>query len=350
MQFKNWLENYEFLINEIDWEGDFSDVKKQCVHPKEVAEYLNAVKANASRPYGKREKFPANKPFVHSKSSFFNKDQEDVDIDYFIEKITASPRTVISQTTEKIKNSGGIHQFVYKTGIPAFRGIAYDIKNQNFVYINTCPGAGACVAICYARRGRYLQYPDSYDSMTRRLNLLLNNPKEYERRLYEELENKAIKHQAIKGYKPEVILRWNDSGDFFGKKYSEMSSNVIKKLQLKYNVKSYAYTKTKENPNFVQMTASDQPKGKFDFKKKTSKIVPKEIFKGLSFLKIEDEKQLKKNVAKYFSLPIDLVLTYDEMKSMPEGDSPKWHVIVTPEDGDDAAFRKDVLTILLTEH
>ena len=37
-------ENFRNL-NEIDWEGEFSDVKQTCVDPKEVADYLNRVKA-----------------------------------------------------------------------------------------------------------------------------------------------------------------------------------------------------------------------------------------------------------------------------------------------------------------
>jgi hypothetical protein len=44
------------------------------------------------------------------------------------------------------------------------------------------------------------------------------------------------------------------------------------------------------------------------------------------------------------------IITYGEMMSMPKGEVSKWHVIVTPGDGDDAAFRKDVKTILLTQH
>jgi len=38
------------------------------------------------------------------------------------------------------------------------------------------------------------------------------------------------------------------------------------------------------------------------------------------------------------------------MMRTPEGPEPRWHVLVTPGDGDDALYRKDVKTILLTEH
>ena len=172
MKFAEWLEAK--VLSEINWEDEFEDVKKQCISQKEIVKYLNAVKKNASRPYGEREKFPANKPFVHAKSSFFKKGQEEVDLDYFADQITKSPKTLVN-TNEKILKSGGPNEFVYKTGIPAFRGIAYDQNKEEFVYINTCPGAGVCVLFCYARKGRYIQYPNSYDLMTRRLNLLLND-------------------------------------------------------------------------------------------------------------------------------------------------------------------------------
>jgi hypothetical protein len=91
--------------------------------------------------------------------------------------------------------------------------------------------------------------------------------------------------------------------------------------------------------------------GKVDFaKNKMSMVVPKEIFKDLDLMKISDEQTLKQRVAKKFVLPIGDMLTYGEMMATPKGEVPKWHVLVTPGDGDDAAFRKDVKTILLTQH
>ena len=55
-------------------------------------------------------------------------------------------------------------------------------------------------------------------------------------------------------------------------------------------------------------------------------------------------------IAKIYKLNPDKLLTYDELMSTPKGDKPEWSVIVSPGDGDDAAFRKDVKTIFLTEH
>ena len=346
-------------IDEIDWADTFADVKESCIPAKEIVDYLNKVRANASAEYGEREKFDKGKPFIHAKSSFFNKTKDgDVDVDFFIKEITKRPNNVIN-TNEKILKSGGPNEYIYKTGIPAFRGIAYDMAKGQFHFINTCPGAGTCVAICYAMKGRFIQYPASYDSMTRRLNYLLNFPDKYEEQMYTELKAKAVEHQALAGYKPKVILRWNDSGDFFAKKYIKIAEDVMKKLQAEgYNVQSYAYTKMGDVANTADKVdttfsagANKKQSDKVDSKThKMSIVVPTELFKDLDFMKIDDEEKLKERIAQHFKLNPADVITYGEMMSKPKTDVPKWHVIVTTNDGDDAAFRKDVKTILLTQH
>jgi hypothetical protein len=214
------------------------------------------------------------------------------------------------------------------------------------------------VAICYARRGRYIQYAEAYDSMTRRLNMLLNDPDAYEEQMYREVAEKCKEHGAKIGYKPKVILRWNDSGDFFTRRYKQIAERVIKRLQEDgWSIESYAYTKVADvaKDSKFQTTFSSGANmtqtGKVDFEKsKLSIVVPKELFADLDLMKISDEKELKSRVAKKFVLPVSDVMTYGELMSTPKGEEPKWHVIVTPGDGDDAAFRRDVKTVLLTQH
>jgi hypothetical protein len=345
-------------IDEIDWESTFSDVKQTCVDPKEIADYLNKVRANAEVAHGEREKFDKSNPFIHAKSSFFKKGEGDVDVNHFIKEITKVPLNTVN-TNDKMLKSGGPHEFIYKTGIPAFRGIAYDIANGKFHYINTCPGAGSCAVICYAMKGHYIQYPAAYDSMTRRLNYLLNYPDKYEEQMYNELKDKCNEHKALKGYKSKVLLRWNDSGDFFAKRYVKIAENVMKRLQTEgFNIESYAYTKVADvasGSDFGDTTfsagANKKETGRVDMdKQKTSLVVPKELFKGLDLMRVDDEQALKTRVANHFKLNPESILTYDEMMNTPKSDFPKWNVIVTPNDGDDAAFRKDVQKILLTQH
>jgi hypothetical protein len=347
---------FEGLVNEIDWDDTFSDVKKSCVNPKEMVDYLNRVRANADKKTKDREKFNSGKPFVHAKSKFFKKEDTEVDIEHFIQKMTAKPNNIIN-TNDKMLKSGGPHEYVYKTGIPAFRGIAYDISKGEFYFINTCPGAGDCVLICYALKGRYIQYPASYDSMTRRLNYLLNYPDKYQEQMYKELRKKCEEHKAFSGYKSKVVLRWNDSGDFFAEKYTNIAETVMEQLRKEgYNIESYAYTKVADvannnragNSTFSSGANKKQTSQVDKSNNKRSVIIPKPLFKGLDLMKVDDEIELKNRVAKQFKL--DNVITYDELRSTPKGDEPKWNVIVTPNDGDDAAFRPDVLTIMLTQH
>ena len=348
------IDNY---LNEIDWEKDFSDVQKECISPEDLKDYLNRVIANATKGYGEREKFSPKMPFIHSKSKLFKGSK--VDIEDFSKRITQKPNTLIG-TNEKMLKSGMPNEFFYKTGVPAFRGIAYDIQKNKFYVINTCPGAGECRVICYALKGRYIQYSNSYDLMTRRLNYLLNFPEKYEEQLYDEIKKTCIKHKALKDYESKVILRWNDSGDFFTKKYVSIAEKVIKRLQAEgFNIFDDAYTKmadvaksSKIGSVAFSLGGSKKERSKIDpEKQKISAWVPTELFKGLDLDKVSDKAILKQKVADYFNLPLKDIITYAELLRTPENPKKmKWHVLVTPDDGDDAAARKDVKTILLTQH
>ena len=67
-------------------------------------------------------------------------------------------------------------------------------------------------------------------------------------------------------------------------------------------------------------------------------------------MRVADEEMLKNRVSNEFNIDKSELLTFDELMATPKGDAPRWTVIVTPNDGDDAAFRKDVKQILLTQH
>jgi hypothetical protein len=344
-------------INEIDWEGEFSDVKQRCINPKDIVAYLNDVRANALLDYEKRKKFDRGYPFVHAKSSFFKKGIPDIDVDYFIEMITEKPNSIISQN-EKIENTGNRHEHVYNTGLPALRGIVYDIENKKFHYVTTCPGAGACALICYALKGNYIRYTQAYDLFTKRLNYLLNFPEKYEEQMYNEIKEKCIEHNALIDHKPKVILRWNDSGDFFANRYVKIAENVINRLQNEgFNVDSYAYTKQADvakNASFettFSMDANKRELSKIDLEKqKIQMTVPKELFKDLNLLKYDDEKILKNRIAKHYDFDPNRIITYDELMLTPKVNYPKWIVVVSPKDGDDAATRRDVLKVLTLFH
>jgi len=346
----------EWLYNEVDWEGDWSDVHKQCLDHDRLVEYLNAVRGNRGRKTKDREKFAAAMPFIHASSDLFK--DGDLDVDDFIKRITEKPNNVVN-TSDKMLKSGMPNEFVYKTGVPAFRGIVYDIKGEKFYVVNTCPGAGDCVILCYARKNNFIRFNESYDSMTKRLNYMLNSPDDYEKMLYEELKEKCEMHDAKAGYEPKVLFRWNDSGDFFSERYRVMAPRVMKRLQDEgYNIDHGAYTKVADAANDPNMGGNvafstgglRREADKVKEAGKVSSWVPKELFAGLDVKKIDDKRKLKGIVAKHFGLEEPDILTYGEMMRTPEGPEPRWHVLVTPGDGDDALYRKDVKTILLTEH
>lgn len=361
---------YEDDLFEIDWEGDFSDVKKTCLPLPQLIEYLNDLIGNRNLSTKDRKKFPTSLPFIHAKTRLLGTDKEykdetvkgnfeTADVNTFIKRMTEPPNNVVN-TNEKMIKSGGPNDFVYKTGLPAFRGLAYDIQNKKFVIINTCPGAGTCRQGCYALSGQYIQYPASYDSMTRRLNYLLNFPKEYEERLYKELKDKCIEHKALKGYKWRVMFRWNDSGDFFTEKYVRMAESVINRLKEEgYNIISAAHTKIASvaQDSELDSTSFSADANKRELSKinpenqKLSVRFPSSEFKDLDLDRIDDLETLKERVAEYYNIPnIDDILSYDEMMSTKDMGVKKYHVIITPNDGDDALYRSDVKRIIHTEH
>ena len=349
----------EFNKSLIDKSCDLIPVIKPQIAFYEKYDALKSLKAADKTSSEYKE---ALKNFNQIKTQRLEMEEETelfkVDVPYFIEQITIKPNNIINYN-EKMLKSGGRNQFVYKTGIPAFRGIVYDKAKDMFFVINTCIGAGECVTFCYALKGRYIQYPASYDSMTRRLNYLMNHPDEYEEQMYNEIKNIAKGHDALKGFKPQVVIRWNDSGDFFSKRYVKMANRVIKRLQDEgYNVVDYAYTKVADvaagedikNVSFSAGANKKQSQKAKAGNNKMSYVVPSSIFKDLKFQKYSDEEELVKRVAEFFNLNVDDVITYEEMMERRDKKVPKWYVIVTPEDGDDAAFREDVKAILLTQH
>lgn len=347
-------------ISEIDWSNTFNDVKHQCVNTEDVVDYLNRVRANKDKDTESREKFDKTKPYVHAKTAAFSDTEIGIDIDFFADFITQKPRNIFN-TNAKIEKSGGPFEHVYKTGIPAIRGIVFDKKSNKFHYVNTCPGAGTCRNICYALKGNYIIFSKSFESVTRRLNLLLNDPDSYKEMMYNELVQLCKIHKAIEGYKPSVVIRWNDSGDFFTKKYTQIANDVIGRVKSEgYNVVNYAYTKSSDTfnspTNFDSLTfsysnAKKSEAGKID--KTNGKIqitVPKDLFKDLNLLNIVDEKELKQRIAKKYQFNINTLVTSEELVSIPKGNKKVWNVIMSNVSGDDAAFRSDVKTVLILEH
>jgi len=364
----------EEQLNEIDWENDFSDVIKTCIDPKEFANYLNEILINYEKKPKDREKLKLDKPYIHNKT-IKRKVSGEIDVDEFIKNITQIPPSIISDKNAKMKKSSDENQISLTIGVPALRGLVYDIEYNKIYYINTCPGAGACAVICYARKGNFVRLPNVFLKQTRVLNLLLNDPDKFEKILERELEIFAIKNQD-----KLIEFRWNDAGDFFSKKYVNIALNITKKLKSSgYNFNSYAYTKMGDvinlkDPDMVVNFSMDANKRELGKVKNMDKIkkaetVPEKLFadvfvkdaknrnfllddKGKPIYKDENGPEiLKSRIGLTYRVDPTTILTYDELLNTPEGEPLQYNVMIAPKgEGDIGAQRSDVQYSFLMFH
>jgi len=442
------LLNESEMIYEIDFENLFNDLedKVSCISPDEFGEYLNFLLKRQKMSANKRGPAPVNKPWVHASTIHNAGDPRlvkrrgkvgeegkwvdlkfrdvgslnlsgeeydeivqvlgDFDIERFIMEISQEPINIVDANNKMVKSTT-VDSVTYNTGIPAFKGLIYNKAKNEFMYVTTCPGAGSCIAPCYARHGNYIKYPNPYLRATQILNYLLNEPERYRAKIYAELETLCNKH----GKDVTVYMRWNDSGDFFTKVYFDIAMNVTDDLVKNgYNAKSYAYTKMadvylKQTSNFLVTFSSNAHPTQIDLLKKdgawenakTSNFLPKRYFHDLLKRKPkntnaeketeniaeehyvnEDEKvseeyalneegkvmfidgwtgvaKLKERIAykafPQYNMKPESILTYDEMMGVPPKEGVFWNVVVMPTgDGDIEARRPDVRKIFLSQH
>lgn len=271
--------------------------------------------------------------------------------------INVIPDRIISNNA-KIDKSGGEEERFYEITLPAYQGLYYDNKENIFRLLRTCPSAGECKLYCYATKGGYVQYEGTNLRQIKILNYLMNDWKGFKNKVMKELAD-AQKSD------PKVKLRWHDSGDFFVDSYVELAFDVARSTP---DVTHYAYTKS---VGLVRKYESSRPdnfvfnfsEGGLQDKKikdtdKNSKVIPKVIWKDLfnakdDFKDEEKLQELKPRIAEVYGakgITVENILTYEELMNTPEGNEPRWHVIVTPKDGDDSASRKDVISTLLLAH
>lgn len=358
-------------LNEIDWSGDFADVKKTCIPPKQLEEYLNDVLQNRAAKPKDRQKFGADKPIVHGGAVDVDEFGK-IDIQAFIDNITQLPNQILSKNT-KMQKSEDENQIMVNIGIPALRGLVYDMDEKEFYYVNTCPGAGTCALICYARKGSYIMFKDVFVKQTRILNLMLNDPSQFQNILEHELELICARNKGT-----EIVFRWNDAGDFFTKKYFSIAKDITANLQAKgYDFKSYGYSKMSDvvndptRPEDFTINFSDDANkketGNVDTANvKKSVIVPKEFFDdlllkdGRHLAKVDGKVKfkdaagldtLKQRLADKYGVDKSTIISYEKMLSIPQGTEPKYSVIIMPSgDGDVSAQRRDVRITFLLIH
>lgn len=349
------------------------DAPQQRLSRDELQGYADRIKTGTKT---KKDKFA---PIIHgSNIKAITKDDggEEWDLDDLARQITTRPRAILG-TNAKMEKSKTEGEIIYDLTLPALSGIVVDEENGDFVEITTCPGAGACQLFCYARKGGYVMFPASSMSAAQALNFLVNDPEGYMSSVNKEIS--VLKGKTDKAG-IQLVVRWHDAGDFFSKEYLDLAFSIAEQNP---EVKFYAYTKmgdvaTGATPsNFIINFSSGSKRGeekKVEFYKKQNPdkpvkqgvTVPKDMFfdliarEGNKLMKdakgrtqFKDEQSLntfKERLAKQYNVDINSIITYDQMMSIPPGDTPKYNVIVQPGAGDRAANRKDVVDSYLMFH
>ena len=356
----------------------------------EMQGYLDRIR---TKNKGKLD--PYTMPYIHDKTiKIKNQNGQTYDSEALKIAITKRPTSLLKQN-EKMKHSDGTADQYYNVGLPALKGLAVNEETNEFVIVDTCPGAGACKTFCYAMKGSYIQYPDVFLKQTKTLNFLLNDPDGFSAMLTKEISDAIAKwdkfsEKSKKVGTPQskdgpvdvkVAIRFHDSGDFFSPEYMRMAFAVAR--QFPDNL-FYAYTKvasvanSPEKPenfilNFSAGALSTQSKLvniSGPNAKKFSQVVPKDMFfdliarKGQTIIKNaegatqfkdpESWEIFKERLAKHFALPMDSILSYKDFmdKKMDKdlGSEQYWNVVVAPGEGDQSAATPQVAGTFLMFH
>lgn len=121
------------------------------------------------------------------------------------------------------------NSYLRKSGIYAWNIPAHFVKLGDKKFY-TCPNAGVCGALCYAKTGAY-QFSNVKKAHTEKLEWVLNDPQGWEREVKAELKKKKYRGKFI---------RIHDAGDFFSRDYAEAWFRIAWDNPA---VNFYAYTK-----------------------------------------------------------------------------------------------------------
>ena len=143
-------------------------------------------------------------------------------------------------------------------GVFNFTIPAWFVRLDNGSLFKTCPNAGACAKVCYARNGTYL-FKNVLAAHMRNLKMIIDTPDEWQQKMLAELTHKRFrpKHvarQPIEGLNVDMIDEWlkkwwddggravrvHDSGDFFAEWYLKRWFDIARATP---DVLFYAYTK-----------------------------------------------------------------------------------------------------------
>jgi hypothetical protein len=369
------------------------DAITSCLTPQALADDMNK-ELNRINTTAKDRESRGKKDVIYHKNqiqSVLNKEGE-LDVEKFKKLILTYPKTIFDKNPKMEKTDKGRTQYTVNTGLPAINGIVWDEKDQEFLHVRTCPGAGECQLVCYARKGFYGMNDGKILKLIRRLNLLWNNSDEYFNMIMDELEPIAfkLKRQGRReGVVDQLVIRWNDAGDWFSDDYFDVAQRVTKELlDSGYDVKSYAYTKQAKyvnlaDDNFImnfskgsapkELKQVDLDKVKYsDIVKRVdtegNKMFSDLFAKGFDQETGKDKKydinpetglpnfvdggaeELKRRISKQYNVPLDRLRYQFELPPQEE-EKFKYDVIVMPTgDSDIGAQRNDVHKTFLLIH
>ncbi|MFF9786295.1 GP88 family protein [Streptomyces nigrescens] len=123
-------------------------------------------------------------------------------------------------------------QRIWKWTLPAFAGRLPDGRTYN-----TCPSAGICKDLCYARTGTF-RFSNVLRAHQNNLQYVLDEPQAWEEQMTEEL-----KHPRYHPKGSPAHVRVHDSGDFFHEDYLEAWLRIFRATP---DVVFYSYTKMVE--------------------------------------------------------------------------------------------------------
>jgi len=163
--------------------------------------------------------------------------------------IKIRPRTILTSNTKLAKDR------IWNLTLPAAK-VLVEIDSKPVEFI-TCPGAGQCLAFCYAQSGSYVFHPARVKH-ARNLQWMLDDPFTFTDKVIKEVKSK----RTIRA------LRFNDSGDIWGDGYWGIIKAICAACP---DVQCYAYTKAikffKDKPQSempVNFTLIFSYGGKFD--------------------------------------------------------------------------------------
>jgi hypothetical protein len=324
-------------------------------------------------------------PLLHSSTVEGIKDESgnEIDVEKLKSILSKRPSKILGETNEKLMKSG-----VATITLPKYRGLIHDEKSGELKIVNTCPHAHKCIIGCYAGKGFYVMYKNSSERSAQLLTYLFNDYDGWKKQLIGEI-NSLVEMMENAGKR--TVIRWHDSGDFFSPDYLDIAIDVAKSTPYALH---YAYTKE------VSMVKSKKlPKNfltRFSFGGTEDKLINKEkdlysdiimnkpkdgkIFKDqvyIDFKKYYDREkdkdgntlwrikkdyttkdgkpadalmEFKKEISQGYGLNVNTILSFQELMRLPEGNKPKWNVIVAPSNADNAAFRRDVRGVYLIYH